>query len=155
LKLNQSEKRETMETLEKLEDKELLKDLFTTAIEGGIDYWSRLTAYKHSIEDWFATIETDDISENANGLTDGDELVLLRIDESTILKGIKLFAKETDSDREDKNIHPDSSHANIARFCKELIDSSGAVNKFDDWGYDCCDADAVVQMGLFGEVIYG
>ena len=75
-----------METLEKLEDKELLKSLFVTAIEGGIDYWSRVTAYKHSIEDWFATIETDDISENANGLTDDDGMVLLRIDEDTILK---------------------------------------------------------------------
>tara|TARA_R110002110_G_C13162248_1_gene691818 strand:- start:136 stop:570 length:435 start_codon:yes stop_codon:yes gene_type:complete len=144
-----------METLEKLEDKELLKDLFTTAIEGGIDYWSNVTAYKHSIDDWFATIETDDISEDDDGdLVIGD-LVTLKINESTIFKGIKLLAKETDSDREDKNIHPDSSHANIAQFCKELIDSSGAVNKFDDWGYDCCDADMIVQMGLFKEVIYG
>jgi len=144
-----------METLEKLEDKELLKDLFVTAIEGGIDYWSNVTAYKHSIDDWFATIETDDISENANGLTDDDGMVTLRIDESTILKGIELFAKETDSDREDKNIHPDSDHANLSRLCVQLVNPYGPVTELDFFDYDCLDADMIVQMGLFGEVIYG
>ena len=144
-----------METLEKLEDKELLKDLFVTAIEGGIDYWSNVTVYKHSIDDWFATIETDDISENANGLTDDDGMVTLRIDESTILKGIELFAKETDSDREDKNIHPDSDHANLSRLCVQLVNPYGPVTELDFFDYDCLDADMIVQMGLFGEVIYG
>ena len=143
-----------METLEKLEDKELLKDLFVTAIEGGIDYWSRLTAYKHSIDDWFATIETDDISENANGLTDGDELVLLRIDEDTIMKGIELFAKELERD-DVQDWNEESEHAQMARYSAALISSNGAVNLFDAYGYDVIGADCIVQMGLFGEVIYG
>ena len=119
-----------METLEKLEDKELLKDLFVTAIEGGIDYWSRLTAYKHSIDDWFATIETDDISENANGLTNGDELVLLRIDEDTIMKGIELFAKELERD-DVQDWNEESEHAQMARYSAALISSNGAGNLFD------------------------
>ena len=143
-----------MKTLEKLEDKELLKSLFVTAIEGGIDYWSRLTAYKHSIEDWFATIETDDISENANGLTDGDELVLLRIDADTIMKGIELFAKELERD-DVQDWNEESEHAQMARYSAALISSNGAVNLFDDYGYDVIGADCIVQMGLFGEVIYG
>ncbi len=143
-----------METLEKLEDKELLKSLFVTAIEGGIDYWSRVTAYKHSIEDWFATIETDDISENANGLTDDDGMVLLRIDEDTILKGIKLFAKELERD-DVQDWNEESEHAQMARYSAALISSNGAVNLFDDYGYDVIGADCIVQMGLFGEVIYG
>ena len=123
-------------------DKELLKDLFTTAIEGGINYWADVTAYKHSINDWFATIETEDVTET-------------RIDEKTILKGIKLFAKETDSERENKNIHPDSDHANLSRICVQLVNPYGPVTELDFFDYDCLDADAVVQMGLFGEVIYG
>ena len=143
-----------MKTLEKLEDKELLKDLFVTAIEGGIDYWSRLTAYKHSIDDWFATIETDDISENANGLTNGDELVLLRIDEDTIMKGIELFAKELERD-DVQDWNEESEHAQMARYSAALISSNGAVNLFDDYGYDVIGADCIVQMGLFGEVVYG
>ena len=143
-----------METLEILEDKELLKSLFVTAIEGGIDYWSRVTAYKHSIEDWFATIETDDISENANGLTDDDGMVLLRIDEDTILKGIKLFAKELERD-DVQDWNEESEHAQMARYSAALISSNGAVNLFDDYGYDVIGADCIVQMGLFGEVIYG
>ena len=135
-----------METLEKLEDKELLKSLFVTAIEGGIDYWSRVTAYKHSIEDWFATIETDDIS--------SDDLILLRVDESTILKGIKLFDKELERD-DVQDWNEESEHAQMARYSAALISSNGAVNLFDDYGYDVIGADCIVQMGLFGEVIYG
>tara|TARA_R110002020_G_scaffold4537_1_gene19766 strand:- start:40 stop:456 length:417 start_codon:yes stop_codon:yes gene_type:complete len=132
-------------------DKELLKDLFTTAIEGGINYWADVTAYKHSINDWFATIETEDVTEDARE----DEWCSLRIDEKTILKGIKLFAKETDFDRENKNIHPDSDHANLSRICVQLVNPYGPVTELDFFDYDCLDADAVVQMGLFGEVIYG
>ena len=143
-----------METLEKLEDKELLKDLFVTAIEGGINYWANVTAYKHSIEEWFATIETDDISENANGLTDDDEMVTLRIDENTILKGIELFAKELERD-DIQDWDEGSEHAQMARYSAALISSNGAVNLFDAYGYDVIGADCIVQMGLFGEVIYG
>ena len=143
-----------METLEKLEDKELLKDLFVTAIEGGINYWANVTAYKHSIEEWFATIETDDISENANGLTDDDEMVTLRIDENTILKGIELFAKELERD-DVQDWSEGSEHAQMARYSAALISSNGAVNLFDAYGYDVIGADCIVQMGLFGEVIYG
>ena len=134
-------------------DKELLNDLFVTAIEGGINYWADVTAYKSSIDDWFATIETEDVTETES-MMEFDRSTL-RIDENTILKGIKLFAKETDSDRENKNIHPDSDHANLSRLCVQLLNPYGPVTELDFFDYDCCDADMVVQMGLFGEVIYG
>ncbi len=134
-------------------DKELLNDLFVTAIEGGINYWADVTAYKSSIDDWFATIETEDVTETESMM--GFDRSTLRIDEKTILKGIKLFAKETDSDRENKNIHPDSDHANLSRLCVQLLNPYGPVTELDFFDYDCLDADMVVQMGLFGEVIYG
>lgn len=143
-----------METLEKLEDKELLKDLFVTAIEGGINYWANVTAYKHSIEEWFATIETDDITENADGDVIIGDLVTLRIDENTIMKGIKLFAKELERD-DVQDWNEGSEHAQMARYSAALISSNGAVNLFDAYGYDVIGADCIVQMGLFGEVIYG
>ena len=143
-----------METLEKLEDKELLKDLFVTAIEGGINYWANVTAYKHSIEEWFATIETDDITENADGDVIIGDLVTLRIDENTIMKGIKLFAKELERD-DVQDWDEGSEHAQMARYSAALISSNGAVNLFDAYGYDVIGADCIVQMGLFGEVIYG
>jgi hypothetical protein len=139
-----------MEALEKLEDKELLKDLFVTAIEGGINYWSNVTAYKHSIDDWFATIETEDVSEDARE----DEWCCLRIDENTIMKGMKLFAKELERD-DVQNWNEESEHAQMARYSAALISSNGAVNLFDAYGYDVIGADCIVQMGLFGEVIYG
>ena len=143
-----------METLEKLEDKELLKDLFVTAIEGGIDYWANVTAYKHSVGEWFATIETDDITENADGDIIIGDLVTLRIDENTIMKGIKLFAKELERD-DVQDWNEESEHAQMARYSAALISSNGAVNLFDAYGYDVIGADCIVQMGLFGEVIYG
>ena len=143
-----------MEALEKLEDKELLKDLFVTAIEGGINYWSNVTVYKHSIDDWFAIIETDDITENADGDVIIGDLVTLRIDENTIMKGIKLFAKELERD-DVQDWNEESEHAQMARYSAALISSNGAVNLFDAYGYDVIGADCIVQMGLFGEVVYG
>lgn len=104
----------------------LVLDLFTTAIEGGINYWAVVIDYHYhttlnsnpvnDVEEFFAYIcDTED--SNAPKML---------VDKLTVMRGLCLFA----------TTHPD----HMRRVANE--------------DYDASDADAIVQLGLFGKVIY-
>tara|TARA_R100000781_G_scaffold112822_1_gene80445 strand:- start:203 stop:601 length:399 start_codon:yes stop_codon:yes gene_type:complete len=128
--------------LTKLKDQDLLNDLFTTAIEGGVSSWADVTAYDYSSDDWYATIETENLEEDAEGL------VVYRIDEQTIFNGIKLFAGQ------ERKI-PGSEFSRMGCFSDVLISTNGEINLFEDYGYDVVGADMIIQLGLFNQVVYG
>jgi hypothetical protein len=97
---------------------QLLYYLFITALEGGINYWARVTEYEPEGE-FYATII--DVSENTT----------YRVDRQTISNGLAL-AKEYE---------------------KDIWSVPELPHDWDD--FDAGDADVVLQLGLFGEIIFG
>lgn len=122
---------------------QLMLDLFTTALEGGIGYWSTCSEYHwadHRDPDWperdfkgfFATIhEMDDES-------DFEDWSTYTIDLDTVERGYALA---------------------IAGWRDKIAWSTDpppiVVDEDTDWDFDAGDADAIVQLGLFGDVRYG
>jgi hypothetical protein len=117
---------------------ELLADLFTTALEGGIGYWSSCSEYHWSTDGQadlrgFFAVVTDSTVEVE------DDPPTHRIDRDTIVKGYGLAT---------------------TTWRNKVFWSSGekpplVITDDTDWDYDAGDADAIVQLGLFGEVVYG
>jgi len=109
-------------------------DIYTTAMEGGINYWANTHSYhlsNNDVEDTFGFFaEIDD--------AEGDGAVH-RIDVGVIRKGYRLAAT-TQRDKIRWSSEP-----------PPLV-YDGEDN---DWDYDAGDADVIVQLGLFGEVVYG
>lgn len=120
---------------------ELLHVLFTTALEGGIGYWSVCERYHwsnddegrtgHMDEDWFGFYAI--ITE-----TEGN-LLRARIDRSVMARGYSL-ATSTDW---------------RSRLCWSSEPPPPVVTPYTDWDFDAGDADMIVQLGLFGDVVYG
>jgi hypothetical protein len=125
---------------------------FTSAIEGGINYWAKVLKYSakdnpKTKEDWgnfSATIQVTEFSEDetdprlassVNGQMTGKTY---KVDRSTLSKGMRLVASGK------TNVHP--SYA--SRFAVALKDSASA-------DLDALDADIAIQAGIFGEVIFG
>lgn len=110
--------------------------IFTTALEGGVQYWARVEKYHlwdeslpGHVEDWdgfYAEIEDDDD-------------VSFRVDRSVIARGYGLAVS---SWRE--RIAWSSERPPIV-----------ISDHLEDWDYDAGDADVIVQLGLFGDVVYG
>lgn len=127
-----------------------IKDILTTALEGGIGYWAELDCTDPA---WVAARETcgkkmderpcwcdvafevldngdairfiDAEAEDDNNPAE-DEVFLLTMD--GLLKGCQLWEE---------------------RFKKDLVK---AINECD---YDANDADLIVQWGVFGEIVFG
>lgn len=110
----------------------LYLDLFTTALEGGIGYWSVCSEYhwqndgEEDYAGFFAIVED----------YEGPD-VPIRIDREVIRKGISLFVN-------------DYSWPRCRHWLLEAIQSNG-----DDGDFDADDADIIIQLGVFGEVRYG
>lgn len=116
---------------------QLLHGLFTTALEGGIGYWSECSDYW-----WGNSLEDEDLSGFYADIVetgDGDVEIAHKITRTTISKG---YALATSADW--RNRLGWSSH-------KPPI----VPTEDDDWDYDASDADMIVQLGLFGDVVYG
>ena len=123
----------------------LLHYIFTTALEGGIGYWSTCDEYHWRLpvrnaspppsldEDWhgfYASIDDDE-----------DDGRHYRIDREVMERG---YALATDP------------VAGWRRLCWSTEPPPAIVREhLDDWDYDACDADMIVQLGLFGDVKYG
>lgn len=120
---------------------QLFLDLFTTAMEGGIGYWSSCSTYHwekpgggDDLHGFYAEIDVDEAGD------DGED-VPRRIDRGVIQRGWNLA---------------------ITSWADRILWSSGdtpyageSYPYHDTWDFDAGDADAIVQLGLFGEVVYG
>ena len=108
---------------------ETAKDIFTTAIEGGVNYWLGVDQYK-----WVDL----DLDYFATG-TLVEENTPVRIDRNVIRKGIRVAYEKRS---EIGNLY-------VRRAICDL-----QWGNYDDLDYDADVADIVVQMGLFGEIVY-
>lgn len=125
----------------------LLYYIFVTAIEGGINYWCDINSYKHSDEsgndklyDFEAVVCEVEPIVAANGAAK------YCINRDTIEKGYLLA---TESDLLETLHWSVELPPSRKMFSKELVDLDYL------WDFDAGDADIIVQLALFNEVILG
>lgn len=118
---------------------QLFIDIFITAMEGGINYWAECSEYHWCDElaadhpddyDGFFAVVHDMESEPSKTYT---------INRSVISKGYALAAGEAGK-----------------KYCWSVSRPPLVPTEDNEWeDFDALDADTIVQLGLFGEVIYG
>lgn len=109
---------------------QFLDDVVTTALEGGIGYWSVCSAYE-----WDGVPARAQIQEFDEGTEEYGPL--LEVDRTLIRKGIKEILA--------------GGHVNPT-----ILSYVQDADKHNDSGdVDADVADCIVQVGLFGKLIYG
>lgn len=139
-------------TMRTPERREFLADIITTALEGGVGYWSQASEYR-----WFSpTLSGGTATPGPNGTanayatlheTDTDDGELgeaLTVDVDVIAKAFGLIALSASGKLE----IPSLSHD----YARRLM---SAYREIEAGDIDAGDADNIVQVGLFGEVRYG
>lgn len=118
------------------ERQQALFDVFTTACEGGINYWVKFRTYHIVVSQVPWVEDLDGFRAEVIDIEDGKEYV---IDSKVIARGIR------------------KAYADRQRFSTYNQRAITALNfgKYEDADYDAETADIIVQFGLLGEVIYG
>lgn len=118
--------------------KEFLTDLLTTAVEGGINYWAGVIRYKWDTDTGTALGEAFvDLYETEEAYDKKPEdIEVFHVTIDTIAHGIGILREK---------------HAHYPPKAFWEADRTNG----EDGDYDAGDADAILQAGLFGEVVYG
>jgi hypothetical protein len=148
-----------------IEREEFLADVVTTALEGGIGYWSVAHEYRwydptlgasraggepaDGIPYAYAWVEQNagdeqylDNVEVRKGNGDAHDIAL--IDKALVARAFGLIRKAATGEHE------------IPYMSQSWANTLLAASNMNDAGeIDAGDADAIVQVGLFGEVVYG
>lgn len=120
-----------------------LEDIFTTALEGGIGYWACLL---NDDEEW----ESSKRSVVAAGKQPYWSTVMLHVLQS----GGKIRFQDAD-DLENGEIWEYDINS-LKKSCVRYEEERGSLRKcLDDGNFDAIEADIFMQLGLFGEIIYG
>ncbi len=121
-------------------------DLFTTACEGGIQYWATVEAYRHSDEDFTANRArlVDRVAVDEYGKAEASSRYVLTAE----LIGVTLRRVVA---------LPASTFELSAGWKSRLTALHFAAAKpyFDDLDYDATDADVLAQVATLGRVVYG
>jgi len=117
------------------------KDIFITAIEGGINYWFDLVHIDHDSED---PIELGNDCQAVGFEDDGDVGPSHIITLATIRKGMSILRKGGGHHQKPA---PEWWVKKWRHAYRDCADGS--------WDFDATDADMVVQVGLLGDVVYG
>lgn len=126
------------------ERKEFLADVFTTAIEGGINYWSQVEEYHwQGTEGRMQDADLDGFYAEIIEIGDGYERIPHRIDQAVIVRGLNLLCNNADPIK----------FAPTGRLLADLLLANRTNGS--DGDFDADSADCVVQAGLFGEIVYG
>lgn len=127
------------------ERKQFLADVFTTAIEGGINYWSQVEAYHwQGTEGRMQDADLDGFYAEIIEIGDGDVATKHRIDVNVIAHGLNLLC----GSRKEP-----IKYAPTGRLLADLMLANRTNGQ--DGDFDADSADCVVQAGLFGEIVYG
>lgn len=152
--------------------KAFLHGVFVTAMEGGIGYWAIRDEYSWSkagagavtgvkepeddIDGFYAILESneDDWGTEAayiaetGGLQPITETQSLRVDIDTVERGVNLLVDKV-IEATKSEAHADFSNTYLRQFVVAWLTDG------EDGDYDADGADLAVQLGLFGEVVYG
>jgi hypothetical protein len=124
---------------------QILFDVFTTALEGGINYWAGVVEYNIWLKDDAGTTSLPH-NEDLKGFfaiiidNEDEDEKLIAIDRELVFEGLVACAT--------KDVKHLGSHAQKVARLLLLSDN-------EDVDFDASDADQIVQVGLFGEVVYG
>ena len=146
------------------EHKAFLHGLFTTALEGGIGYWSACSKYRWSedseglfsdINGFYAVIEPTE--DNTWGIWEGNrDTQPLRIDLDVMARGARLMNWYVQGivDGRGRQVPLDQIKPWPAdHYHWQYVEAYTTLGQSGD--YDAGTADMIVQFGLFGEVVYG
>ena len=124
-------------------DEDMIKDILTTAIEGGIGYWACLG---NDDPDWIAA--RDKYKEEHNDYPCYCDVAyeLLSNNKSVIFY-----------DEQDDNTKLELTMGKLLLGCGLFEEQykTPIIQMFDNASFDAYDADCIIQYALFGEVIYG
>jgi hypothetical protein len=116
------------------ERERFLADIICTAVEGGINFWAAVSVYKWDglpPREWHAVVHR--LKDDETDYVDAG----LKLDIEAVARGVRLII--------------DGELVNTT-----MLKGIRAADKENDAAYiDSYDASAIVQAGLFGEVIYG
>ena len=109
-------------------------NLFITACEGGVNYWAQVNEYHWELAG------VDDVDGFSAVLVDHeDDEQVWELDRSVVARGWRLATGEWRS-----KVSWSSGKPPVGPWDGETY-----------WDYDAYDADSIVQLGLFGDVVYG
>ena len=120
--------------------------IFVTALEGGIGYWARCDAYRWRQRDADgAPLEParEDYDGFYANVTDCIDSETYRIDRATIAAGLAKLLGPV----------PCAAPRIVESAMQEI--AGGAAHGGDGGYLDAEGADAIVQLGLFGRIVYG
>lgn len=120
---------------------QLIMDIFTTAIEGGINYWGGVSLYK-----WMKEDGSDDLFGFKAIVVEEQTELSFSVNREVIEYGYKLA---TESHRDSLCWSTEVPPHKDEFFKSKNIDLDNA------WDFDAGDADMILQLGIFNEVIYG
>lgn len=122
----------------------MYRDILITAIEGGINYWASVLHYDPDID--YATHDSGD-GIHAVIVEDADGAKSQTIDTKAIRSAMsKLHKGEGYSLR---------SHVETPEWWKKKWRKAYRECADGSWDFDAADADQIVQVAVFGEVVYG
>ena len=129
---------------------EFFHTVFTTALEGGIGYWAASENYHI----WLDKRPGGRLSETKPDLAgfysdivpaeDEDDFKPVRIDRAIIAKGYTLATTGAEE-----------GHTKWRDRIRWSSGDKPPMIPNEDWDFDADDADVIVQLGLFGTVVYG
>ncbi|MDH6284624.1 hypothetical protein [Prescottella agglutinans] len=130
---------------------EFLTDILTTAIEGGVSYWARALAYQHTEAPRAVLVRTEDLvfDDNRFAWVPGDGAEQLIVDLDVVARGLNRIA----SAGADEIKYLPESHRLLVTAANRENDMMPADARYGD--IDAGVADTIVQVALFGEVVYG
>ena len=128
----------TVRTVMSTERTQMYRDILTTAIEGGIDYWAHIVSVSRYVPDVSDAIALIKIKRGAEPRI---------IDTESIRKAMVILNKGGGYSTRPEVEAPDWWKRKWRRAYQDCADGS--------WDFDASDADTVVQVACFGEVVYG
>lgn len=136
---------------------QFLADVLTTAVEGGIGYWSRVTAYRWQAPD----LGYSDGREGTPEVADA-EVTILEVEEEgapehtvtldTIAKGLGLI-RAAKHDPAASEWYEGTTIPFLGESTRRAVVAADRAN--DAGEIDSSRADVILQVALFGKVIYG
>lgn len=139
--------------------KKFLHYVFTTALEGGINYWATVETYHWSegigaddLDGFNATITSSEEDWGVSHLSTGyglGENEPIRIDLEVVERGVNLMVDKIIAAAKSENPKAPFSDPYLRQFVEQWLTDL----ELGDSDADGCDL--ALQLGLFGEVVYG
>lgn len=131
--------------------KQFLHDIFVCALEGGIGYWSQCSNYRWAKPD--GSEDLDGFGADIIDIEDDDKAY--RIDINVISRGVNKIAKAQapywQPNGPERTQCADVEY--LTGYCARTVRAASFENDASEIDADL--ADQIVQVGLFGKVVYG